>query len=263
MDNTAELAASLRALHRPGDPLLLPNAWDAASARAVEAAGFPAVATSSAAVAAALGYEDGEDTPAAEMLAAVGRIAAAVSVPVTADLERGYGLPPAEFVERVAETGVVGCNLEDSVPGARTMLDVSAQADFLAAVRDAAGAAGFDLVVNARVDTYLRRRDAAPEEVLAEATARARAYLLAGADCAYPIGAADPEHLATLCREAGGPVNALLTPRSPDAATLARLGVARISMGGGLHHLATTHLSALLRGIATGHNPYAPAPPSS
>ena len=258
MDTTAERAAALRALHRPGDPLLLPNAWDAASARAVEAAGFPAVATSSSAVSASLGYDDGEDTPAAEMLAAVTRIAAAVSVPVTADLERGYGLSPVEFVERVAETGVVGCNLEDSVPGVKTVVDVSAQADFLAAVREAATAAGFDLVINARVDTYLRRRDAEPAEILAEATARARAYLLAGADCAYPIGAADPEHLAAICAEAGGPVNALYTPRSPDPAALAGLGIARISMGGGLFHLVEAHLAGLLGRVAGGTSPYPP-----
>jgi 2-methylisocitrate lyase-like PEP mutase family enzyme len=248
------LAATLRDLHRPGSPLVLPNAWDADSAAAVRSAGFPAVATSSSAVAAALGYRDGEGTPVREMLAAVSRVAAAVEVPVTADMERGYGLPPAELVERLLETGAVGCNLEDSVPGVRTVVDVSAQCDFLAAVRQAAGP---ELVINARVDTYLRRRDATPEEILAEATARARAYLAAGADCAYPIGAADPGHLRALCRDAGGPVNVLLTPRAPSVAELAELGAARVSMGGGLHELARAHLARVLRSMAGGGDPYA------
>src|SRR6266508_3145520 len=109
-----ERAKELAALHRGERPLLLPNAWDAASAQVLEGAGFPAIATSSSAVAGSLGYPDGEAAPAAEMLAAVARIAAVSSVPVTADLEAGYGLPPVEIVERLLEAGAVGCNLEDS-----------------------------------------------------------------------------------------------------------------------------------------------------
>jgi 2-methylisocitrate lyase-like PEP mutase family enzyme len=114
-------ADALRALHVPGDPVLLPNAWDAASARTVEAAGFTAVATSSGAMSASLGYSDGEGTPVTEMLDAVARIVDAVNVPVTADIERGYGMRPAELVERLLATGAVGCNLEDSYPGRREM----------------------------------------------------------------------------------------------------------------------------------------------
>ncbi|WP_327038619.1 isocitrate lyase/phosphoenolpyruvate mutase family protein [Micromonospora maris] len=115
MTNSAAVrAAALRALHRPGDPLVLPNAWDVGSARAVVEAGFGAVATASAAVSQSLGYADGEGTPAGEMFAAVSRITRAVTVPVTADLERGYGLPPAELVQRLLDAGAVGLNLEDS-----------------------------------------------------------------------------------------------------------------------------------------------------
>lgn len=147
---TTETATRLRDLHTRTTPLILPNVWDAASARAVEAAGFPVVATGSSAMAAVLGYEDGEHTPPAEMLAAVARIVRAVGVPVTADMERGYGLKPAELVERLLEAGASGCDLEDS--GRDGLIDREEQADFLAAVRAAAGA---DLVVNARVDTYV------------------------------------------------------------------------------------------------------------
>ncbi|MEV4458009.1 isocitrate lyase/phosphoenolpyruvate mutase family protein, partial [Microbispora sp. NPDC049633] len=165
-----EKAAVLRALHVPGDPVVLPNAWDAASARAVEAAGFPAVATGSESVAASLGYEDGHDTPVDEMFAAVARITRVVAVPVTADVERGYGLRAAELVERLAAAGAVGCNLEDSDPATGAMIDAAEQADFLAAVRAAAAEAGAGLVVNARVDTFIHGAGS-PGDRLAEAIA--------------------------------------------------------------------------------------------
>src|SRR5215469_18219657 len=132
---------TLRTLHVAGEPLVLPNAWDAASARLVETAGFPVVATSSFATAEVLGYDDGESAPVADVLAAAARIARSVSVPVTVDFERGYGLAPAELVERLAETGAAGLNLEDSDPATGVMIDAARQADFLAAVRAAARAA--------------------------------------------------------------------------------------------------------------------------
>ena len=164
-------AAVLRALHVPGHPLVLPNSWDAASARMIEEAGFPAVATSSAAVAAALGWGDGEAAPVADMLAAAGRIARSVNVPVTVDFERGYGLKPAELVGRLAEAGVAGLNLEDSDPATGVMIDTARQADFLAAVRAAAQAASIDLVINARTDSFLRRAGT-PQEQLAASVDR-------------------------------------------------------------------------------------------
>jgi 2-methylisocitrate lyase-like PEP mutase family enzyme len=145
---------------------VLPNAWDAASARLVEAAGFPVVATSSNAMAAVLGYEDGEQVPVDDALAYVATIARAVRVPVTADFERGFRLRPVELVERFAATGAVGFNLEDSNPSTRGMVDASAQADFLAAVRAAADTSGVDLVINARTDSFIRRAGS-PDEQLA------------------------------------------------------------------------------------------------
>ncbi|MEV0713762.1 isocitrate lyase/phosphoenolpyruvate mutase family protein [Asanoa sp. NPDC050611] len=237
-------AAQLRALHRPGNPVILANAWDAASARAVQAAGFPAVATSSAAVALSLGYADGEATPVEEMLDAVARIARAVDVPVTADLERGYGLPPAQFVERLLATGAVGCNLEDSDPRTKKLIDVDRQADFLAAVRAAAGA---DVVINARVDAYVRGAKDQAED-------RTRRYLAAGADCAYPIGAAVAADIGAL---AGiGPINVLFTPATPSLAELAELGTARISFGSGIHEALATRHGRMLAAIAAGASPY-------
>ncbi|MEO3809314.1 isocitrate lyase/phosphoenolpyruvate mutase family protein [Sphaerisporangium sp. B11E5] len=250
MTAAPDAAARLRALHVPGRPLVLPNAWDAASARAVVAAGFPVVATGSAAVARSLGYDDGEDTPVAEMLAAVARISRVVAVPVTADMERGYRLPPAELAERVAEAGAAGVNLEDSDPRTGALIDPAEQEDFLAAVRAAAP----DLVINARADTFLHG-SGSPEQCLAEAVERGRRYLRAGADCVYPILAADPAVISTLVTEIGGPVNVYLRPGMPSIADLAALGVARVSFGGGLHTATQTYLSGLLADIAAGRSP--------
>ncbi|MDX3106654.1 isocitrate lyase/PEP mutase family protein [Nonomuraea angiospora] len=243
---SVDRASVLRALHVPGDPVILPNVWDAASALAVREAGFPAVATSSAAVARVLGYEDGERTPVGEMMAAVARIARVVDAPVTADIERGYGLKPAELVERLLATGAVGCNLEDS--GAGGLIDPGEQADFLAEVRAAAGQA---LVINARVDTYLsgpRTREAALE--------RARRYLAAGADCVYPIGLADEDEIRALVRELGAPVNVYVRPGAPEPARLAELGVARISFGSGLHQAVQVYVQGLIAKVRAGRSPF-------
>src|SRR5919107_3016164 len=145
----------LRSLHRPGDPLLLPNAWDVATARAVVAAGFPVVATTSGGVAAALGYEDHEGAPAGEMLAAAARIARAVEAPVTVDAEAGYGMQPAELVAALRSAGAAGCNLEDTDHAAATLRDPHRHAEWLRAVRQAASEDGYPLVINARVDVFL------------------------------------------------------------------------------------------------------------
>lgn len=216
-------AAALRTLHHRPEPLVLPNVWDAVSARAYADDGFPALATSSSAVAATLGYADGEETPPAEMFAAIARIARVVDVPVTADVEAGYGLAPAELVERLLGAGAVGCNLEDSSGGALT--DPERQADRLAEV---CAAADGDLVVNARVDTYLFGGDDA------DAIARGRRYREAGADCVYPIFA-PPASLPVLVGGLVAPVNALYRPGGPSPMELGALGASRVTFGGGLH----------------------------
>ncbi|MFE7809169.1 isocitrate lyase/phosphoenolpyruvate mutase family protein [Streptomyces sp. NPDC057430] len=206
-----------------GAPLIVPGPWDAASARVFEEAGFPTLATPSAGIAASLGYEDGQ-TPAEEMFAAVARIVRAVSVPVTADLEGGYGLPPREFVERALETGAAGVNLED---GDRSsgLRDPREQADRLAEVRAEAGPL---LFVNARVDTYVRGVNDVDDAI-----ERARLYTAAGADCVYPIKA-PAAHLPLLRAEVDGPVNVLALPDGPSFAQLGRLGATRVTFGAGL-----------------------------
>ncbi|MFC9505232.1 isocitrate lyase/phosphoenolpyruvate mutase family protein [Streptomyces sp. NPDC057002] len=223
-----------RALHHhrvPGDPLVLPGPWDAASARVFEETGFPALATPSAGVAASLGYEDGQ-TPADEMFAAVARIVRAVDVPVSADVEGGYGLAPKELVERLLETGAVGCNLEDSEDG--VLKDPRAHAEWLAEVR---AAAGDRLFVNARVDTF-----ACGVHDPGRAIERAALYVAAGADCVYPIGA-PPEVLPLLRAGIQGPVNVgALIGEGPSPAELGARGATRITFGPGLQRRATRAL---------------------
>ncbi|MGX1756164.1 isocitrate lyase/PEP mutase family protein [Streptomyces lydicus] len=218
-------AAALRTLHHgPRLPLVLPGPWDAAAARAFADAGFPALATPSAGIAASLGYEDGR-TPPDEMFAAVARIVRSVDIPVSADVEAGYGLSAKELVGRLMEAGAVGCNLEDTDPATGALRDPQEQADWLAQVRAEAGEA---LVLNARIDTYLHG-----VQDTGEAVRRGRLYAAAGADCVYPILAPPPE-LAALAAGIGLPVNAIVTPDGPTARELGALGAARITFGGGL-----------------------------
>src|SRR5919107_568103 len=182
----------LRSLQRPGDPLLLPNAWDVATARAVVAAGFAVVATTSGGMAATLGYEDHEGAPVDEMLAAAARIARGVEVPVTVDAEAGYGMEPADLVTALRNAGAAGCNLEDTDHAAGSLRDPDRHAEWIKEVRRAASDDGYRLVINARIDVYVGpfRAGAGPDvqqELLPEAVRRANAYLEAGADCVYPI----------------------------------------------------------------------------
>jgi 2-methylisocitrate lyase-like PEP mutase family enzyme len=245
-------ARRLRDLHRAPEPLILPNAWDVASARAMERAGAAAVATTSSGVAEALGYPDGEAIPAAEMFAAVARISAAVSVPVTADLEAGYGLAADELVDRLLDAGAVGLNLEDTDhAGDPHLLEVGAAAERIHAVRSAADDAGVPIVINARIDSFLRG-SGGPDAQLDDALRRGRAYLAAGADCIYPIWLTDAKAIERLVRELQAPVNVLLRPGVPDIARLAALGVRRISVGGGLARHALAHAEELARQVLAG-----------
>lgn len=235
----SEHADLLRSLHVAGRPLVLPNVWDPPSARAVAAAGFPVVATSSAAVAAVLGKEDHEGMTPDESTEAVRRIAGAVEVPVTADFESGYRLSPEEVVERLLGAGASGCNLEDTDHrGDGVLVDAAEHAARLAAVR---AAAGDDLVLNARVDTYLTGSGGLDETI-----DRARRYLDAGADCVYPIGLADEGGIEALVRALDAPVNVLQRPGAPSNDRLAELGVARISYGGLLHRQVTKAFDSIL-----------------
>lgn len=249
-------ADTLRSLHVPGKPLVLPNAWDAASAKTLEAAGFAALATSSAAVAESLGFKDGENTPPDEMFAAVARIASAVDVPVTADIEHGYGLSPNEIVRRLVDAGAVGCNLEDSTAATKELFPAEDQAQWLSEVRAAADDVGVPIVINARVDVHLRGWGEGDERS-AEAVRRGRLYLDAGVDCVYPIFLNDAPELTSFVEGVGGPVNAVFLPGS-SIAELAGCGVARISFGSGLHQAAHAWLDRMAKRIRAGEDPYSP-----
>lgn len=252
MPDLAAHATRLRSLHVPGSPLVLPNAWDAHSARMVVTAGFPVVATSSSAVATVAGSADGEQMAADAMFDAVRAIADAVDVPVTADIESGYGLSADDLAEKLIAAGAVGCNLEDTDHrGEAALVDAAAQADRIAAVVEAGLARGVELVVNARVDVHLRAFGA-EETRLDEMVARANRYLEAGAACAYPIGVSDPAVIATLVADIDGPVNILLRPGTPSLDELSRLGVARASLGGGIFGIATAAVASALTALASG-----------
>jgi 2-methylisocitrate lyase-like PEP mutase family enzyme len=249
-------AARLRELHQPGTPLLLANAWDVSSARLV-AERFPVVATTSGGVARSLGFEDHQAGPAAEMLAVAARIAAAVDAPVTVDAEAGYGMTPAELTGRLLGAGVAGCNLEDTDYVRGGLTDVRAQCDFLSAVVEAAAQAGVPLVVNARVDVFVQAggRDES-SDVVGEAIARGRRYLAAGADCVYPILASGDEVIGQLAAALDGRVNVLLRPGVPGLARLAQLGVARVSLGSGLHAAMCSWLAGTLDELSAGRPPF-------
>ena len=242
IENQAALAERLRAMHHaPLAPLILPNAWDAASARIIEQAGFPAIATTSAGVAWSLGYPDGERMSRATMLAAVGRIAARVQVPVTADLEAGYGPGPEDAAATATgaiEAGAVGFNFEDATDdAAHPLFAMSQQVECIQAARQAGAAAGVPLVINARTDVYLAQVGA-PDTRFAETVRRLAAYRDAGADCLFAPGLSDAATIGALVRELGAPLNILAGPHSPPVRELAALGVARISLGGAVMRAA-------------------------
>jgi 2-methylisocitrate lyase-like PEP mutase family enzyme len=248
----AERARTLRDLHRPGDPVVLPNAWDPPSARRLAATGAAALATTSVGVAEAIGHEDGERTPPGEMLAAVGRIAAAVELPVTADLEAGYGLAPDDLIAQLLEAGAVGLNQEDTDHATGELSDPDSQAEHLAALKDAGRRAGVDVVLNARIDSFLRAGpDADPAAVVDDAIARGRRYAEAGADCVYPIFARGREAIGRLVAEIGVPVNIAAGPVGLGRSELAALGVARVSFGGGLANAAYDAAAAQVEDFLT------------
>jgi 2-methylisocitrate lyase-like PEP mutase family enzyme len=230
------LARQFLDLHHGQKILVLPNAWDVTSARIFEDAGFPAIGTSSAGVANSLGYPDGQKIPREEMLGVVRRIAEAVEVPVTADVEAGFGNTPEEVAETAREViaaGAVGMNLEDGTEEKPDFLmDVSRQNEIIRAVLAAAASAGIPFVLNARTDIFLYGIGPA-ETRLERAIDRLNSYHAAGAQSLFAPGVKDRETIAQLARGVGGPLNILATVGTPPVAELQRLGVARISVGSG------------------------------
>ena len=250
----ADKAALFRRQHQGPGILVLPNVWDVASARIVEQAGFPAIATSSAGVAFALGYPDGERISRDEMAAAVARIAAHVGVPVTADMEAGYGRRPADAaatVRAVIAAGAVGMNFEDSPgEGGEPLLPEALQVERVRAAREAAEPTGVPFVLNARTDVFLEQVGE-PAGRLAHAVRRLNAYRAAGADCLFAPGVSDPATIAMLVKEVHGPLNVLAVAASPPIRELERLGVARASLGSGPMRAGLTVLRRLAEELRT------------
>lgn len=222
-----EKASLFRKLHAGPRILVLPNAWDVASARIFEAAGFPAIATTSAGVANSLGFPDGQHVSRDEMLQVIRRIVQAVSVPVSADVEAGYG-DPVGTAQALTDLGAAGFNLEDKVgDGAPSIADLAAQTKVIEAMRSKT-----DLVINARTDLFLLS-DGDPATRVDRAIERLNAYRKAGADCLFAPGVRDVETIARLAQSVTGPLNILAVAGTPPAAELERLGVARVTIGSG------------------------------
>ena len=238
-----EKAQRFLALHHADEPLVLPNVWDALGARILQSLEFPAVATASAAVANSLGYRDGEVIPFESMLAAVGRIATSVDLPVTADIESGYATRSealAENIERLLLAGVIGINLEDGLPGRNSLRSIEEQCHRIETVRQCSRKLGVPLVLNARIDTYLHSDSRPASEVIEETIRRGVAYKSAGADCLYPIGMDNLDELGKIHWETKLPLNCYAMKSLPDQSELLRVGVRRISMGAGMMRSAYT-----------------------
>lgn len=251
-----ERATTLRKLHDRQHVLLLPNAWDAASAALFADLGFAAVATTSGGVAWSLGYRDGGQAPLAAILDAIARITRVVSVPVTVDFEDGYGATPelvATNVCAVIAVGAAGLNIEDGIRH-QSLRPVEEAAARIAAVRAAAGRMGVPIFINARVDVFTIDSPAGTAERVEETVHRAAAYLAAGADGIYPMGVDDPEVLRTLCGRIDAPVNVMAREGLADLDELARAGVARVSLATRLATLAySAARDAALQIKSTGH----------
>jgi 2-methylisocitrate lyase-like PEP mutase family enzyme len=236
-------AETFRKMHDRSKILVLPNAWDVASAKIFEAAGFRAVATTSSGVANSLGYPDGESVSRDEMLAVVARIARGLAVPLSADIEGGYA-PDLEAlkatIRAVIEAGAVGINLEDSMKdGSHQLYPVENAVARIKAARAAADSGGVPIVINARTDVLLHaigEKSARFDQTVS----RANAYLAAGADCAFVPGPSDAALIGKFAAAISGPINVMALPGMPSAPELEKLGVARVSMGGGPARAALT-----------------------
>ena len=247
-----EMARHFLALHSTGKILVLLNAWDAASARIFEESGCAAIGTSSAAIAFSLGYPDGQAIPRGEMVAAVRKIARAVRIPVTADMEAGFGETPEEVArtaEEVISAGAVGMNLEDAIPDRPGALyDLPLQIERIHAVTETAARAGIPFVLNARTDAFWLGIGP-PENRLNLAVERLNAYRAAGAQCLFVPGAKDKETIGQLARRVRGPLNILGGAGTPSVGELESLGVARVSVGSGPARAAMGLTSRIARQI--------------
>jgi 2-methylisocitrate lyase-like PEP mutase family enzyme len=241
-----ERAALLHKLHVKGEPLILFNIWDAGGAKAVQEAGAKAIATGSHSVAAANGFDDGENLPLDVALANAKRITAAVDLPVTIDFEGGYAEDVSglrENISAVIAVGAVGINFEDQIVGGEGLYSIADQCARIAAVREAANETGIDLFINARTDVFLKILPAEDtDELVSQAAERAKAYAEAGASGFFAPGMRNPELIGKLCELSPLPVNIMVMPDTPPSKRMAELGVARISYGPGPYRMAMEFL---------------------
>jgi len=244
-ENQKNKAAQFREMHKGPSILVLPNAWDAASARVLEQAGFSAIATTSSGVAAALGYPDGQRISRDMLVEVVARIARVVECPITVDIEAGFGNTIGEVLETVKAViaaGAVGINIEDSTKGQeRSLVEISFQVELLNAVRELALSMEIPLVINARIDVFLLKIGD-PSTRFEEAVRRGNAYRQAGADCLFPIILSDASTIANLVQAINAPINILAGPMTPSISELAQLGVARVSFGSAMMCASLAHL---------------------
>ncbi len=227
----AERATTLLELHQPGNPVILPTVWDAWSARLAADAGFAALTVGSHPVADSIGKSDNEGMSFDDVLTRVAQIIAAVDVPVSVDIESGYGLPAERLIEGLLSVGAVGLNIEDTVHSeSKRLRSAGEHAELVGALRSAADAAGVHVVVNARTDLFLRQ-DGDQSDRVDRAVARLIQAAVAGADVLYPVGRHDPDTLRRLTTDLPLPVNAIALPDQDDPASFGTLGVGRISFG--------------------------------
>ena len=235
MSSQADFAEKFRSLHVKYNPVILFNIWDPGSAKAVEAAGAKAIATGSAPVAMAHGYADGENIPLEYVLDNLRRIVEAVDLPVTLDLEGGYGAAPeivAENIAKAVDAGAIGFNFEDQIIGGEGLYGIDIQTSRVSAAREACDKKGISCFLNARTDLFLKAKpEVHSEAMLDDALRRATAYKKSGADGFFAPGIADEKLIARLCAEAPLPVNIIALPHVPGVKKLASLGAARISYG--------------------------------
>lgn len=244
----SEKANTLLALHKNGRLLILPNVWNPFGARMLEAKGFSAVATASAAISESLGYHDGEQIKLDTMLDMVGRIVRSVDVPVTADFEAGYsdtleGLQ--ENTSRLLDTGAVGINFEDSFDDEKYLRPIPEQVERIKAIREAAERRGVHLVINARADSFFADGFSSEADRIEDVVTRLNAYIQAGADCVYPVGRGDRETLTLLRKRINAPINVLATPKTIRLDELQAAGINRVSFGPYLFRSLLAKLSAM------------------
>lgn len=252
MNEQAKKAQTLLSLHNNGRLLILPNVWNPISARMLQAKGYSAVATASAAIAESLGYGDGEQLKLSTMLETVARIVRSVEIPVTADFEAGYSSTIEGLQQNISlllDTGAVGINFEDSFDHSSRLRSIPEQVERIKAVREAAARKGIHLVINARADSFFAEGFSTDEERIEDVITRSNAYIQAGADCVYPIGRGDRETLSILRKRISAPINVLASAKTASLKELQELGINRVSYGPYVFRSLLAKMSDMYDGI--------------